>query len=126
MGRARLPNVKLLHFNDLKADLPGAIRGVAAFLDIPIDEARFPAIVEHCSFGYMKAHGSLVAPGGGAGWAGGGATFINRGENGRWRDALTPEDCAAYEARAVAELGPEAAAWLAAGERARPAPEGES
>jgi aryl sulfotransferase len=90
-----LPIVKLLHFNDLKADVPAAIRSVAAFLDIPIDEAGLSAIVEHCSFAYMKAHGSHVAPGGGVGWAGGGATFINTGDNGRWRDVLTPEDCAA-------------------------------
>jgi aryl sulfotransferase len=48
-----LPNVKLIHFNQMKADLPGAIRDIAAFLGIPIDEAKFPAIVEHCTFGYM-------------------------------------------------------------------------
>jgi aryl sulfotransferase len=40
----------LLHFSRLKQDLPCEIRRIAAFLDIPIDEARFPAIVEHCSF----------------------------------------------------------------------------
>ena len=112
----RLPNVMLLHFNELKRDLPGAIRAIAAFLDLPVDEARLPAIVEHCSFGYMKAHAALVAPGGGIGWADGGASFIHKGENGRWRAVLTAEDRAAYEARAVAELGPEAAHWLATGE----------
>ena len=35
-----LPNVLLLHFAELKADLPGQIRRIAAFLDIPIDERR--------------------------------------------------------------------------------------
>ncbi|PHS22524.1 MAG: sulfotransferase, partial [Robiginitomaculum sp.] len=33
-----LPNVMLLHFNDLKADMPGQMRKIADFLDIPIDE----------------------------------------------------------------------------------------
>src|SRR3546814_1948914 len=51
-----LPNVLLLHFADLKKDMPGEIRRVAAFLDIAIDESRWEAIVEHCSFDYMKAH----------------------------------------------------------------------
>ena len=51
-----LPNVMLVHFADLKADLPGEIRRIADFLDIEIDEARWPAILEHCSFAYMKAH----------------------------------------------------------------------
>ena len=49
-----LPNVLMLHFAELKADMPGQIRRIAAFLDIEIDESRLPAIVEHCSFDYMK------------------------------------------------------------------------
>src|SRR3546814_8448767 len=35
-----LPNVLLLHFADLKKDMPGEMRRVAAFLDIEIDESR--------------------------------------------------------------------------------------
>ena len=113
-----LPNVKLLHFNEMKADLAGSIRSIAAFLDIPVDEAAFPAIVEHCGFDYMKSHAETVAPLGGAMWNGGAATFINKGTNNRWRDTLKPEDIAAYEARALKELGPECARWLAAGRAA--------
>jgi aryl sulfotransferase len=108
-----LPNVKLMHFNDMKADLPGSIRSVADFLEIPIDEATFPKIVEHCSFEYMKAHAEMVAPRGGMMWEGGARTFINKGTNGRWRDTLTAADNEAYEKRTVAELGVECAAWLA-------------
>jgi aryl sulfotransferase len=107
-----LPNVKLVHFNKMKADLAGSIREIAAFLDSPIDEARFPAIVEHCSFDYMKSHAELAAPLGGALWEGGAKTFINKGTNGRWRDTLTADEVKAYEAKAVAELGPECAMWL--------------
>ena len=51
-----LPNVKLIHFNRMKADLPGSIREIGAFLDIPIDETKFGDIVQHCTFDYMKAH----------------------------------------------------------------------
>ena len=40
---------------------------------------------------------------------------MHKGTNGRWRDVLSAEDSAAYERRAIAELGPEAAAWLAGG-----------
>ena len=107
-----LPNVKLLHFNDLKRDLPGSIRAIAEFLDIPIDEKTFPAIVEHCTFDYMKAHADEVAPLGGALWEGGGKSFIYKGTNDRWKDVLTPAEVNEYERRAVAELGPQCAAWL--------------
>ena len=110
-----LPNVLLIHFTDMKADLPGAIRRVAGFLDIDIDETRFPAIVEHCGFDYMKAHGRQFVPRGGSMWSGGANTFINKGTNGRWRDTLSPGEIAAYEARAVQELGQDCADWLARG-----------
>jgi aryl sulfotransferase len=108
-----LPNVMLLHFSRLKQDLPGEIRRIAAFLDIPIDAARFPAIVEHCSFDYMKRHASKAAPLGGAFWEGGATTFIHKGVNGRWRDVLSPEESSAYELKARAELDEPCAAWLA-------------
>jgi len=111
-----LPNVLLLHFNDLKRDLPSAIRRVAAFLDIPVDGAVLPKIVEHCSFDYMKAHAENVAPLGGVLWQGGAKTFVNKGTNGRWQGALSAAEIAAYEAKAAAELGPDCAKWLAEGE----------
>jgi aryl sulfotransferase len=110
-----LPNVKLVHFNELKADLAGSIRGIASFLDIPIDESKFPAIVHHCGFDYMKSHAELAAPLGGAMWEGGATTFIHKGTNGRWRDTLTADEVKAYDAKAAAELGPECAKWLAEG-----------
>ena len=60
----------------------------------------------------------LFSPMGGAIWQGGADTFINKGVNGRWRDVLTPDDCAAYEAAAVEKLGGDCALWLAGGARA--------
>lgn len=111
-----LPNVKLVHFENLKRDMPGEIRRIATFLEIPIDEKRWPGIVERCTFDYMKAHAANSAPLGGALWEGGAETFINKGTNGRWRDLLTAEDCRAYEARAIAELGEVCARWLMTGE----------
>lgn len=112
-----LPNVKLLHFNDLKRDLAGEMRKIAAFLDAPIDETRWPGIVERCTFDFMKAHAAQAAPLGGIFWDGGAETFINKGTNGRWRDLLTDEDNRLYETRAVDELGADCAHWLATGER---------
>jgi aryl sulfotransferase len=110
--------VLTLHFSDMKRDLPGAIRRIAAFLEIAVDEAAFPNIVRHCSFDYMKAHAEQVAPLGGVLWQGGARTFVNKGTNGRWRDTLTADEIAAYEAKALAELGSDCAWWLAMGEGA--------
>jgi aryl sulfotransferase len=112
-----LPNVKFVHFNDMKRDLPGSIREIAEFLDIPTKPASFQNIVEHCGFEYMKANAEAVTPLGGMLWEGGAKTFINKGTNGRWKDALTPAEVRAYEQRAVRELGEDCAAWLAEGAR---------
>ena len=107
-----LPNLMLLHFDELRRDLPGQMRRIAGFLDIPIDEARFPVMLERCSFAWMKANATKSTPLGGAVWDGGAETFINKGTNGRWRDVLTAEDNRRYEAMAVERLGAECAAWL--------------
>ena len=111
-----LPNVMLLHFNELKADMPGTIRRIAAFLDIPIAEDKWETILKHCSFEYMKEHGTRAVPLGGAFWEGGSATFIYKGTNGRWRARLSEDEIRRYEERARLELGEACAHWVATGE----------
>ena len=109
------PNVMLIHFNDMKADLEGSVRRIADFLGIVPDDETFAKVVEHSSFDYMKAHAPEMAPRGGMMWKGGADTFINKGTNGRWRDRLTADDIAEYERTAIRELGPDGARWLEKG-----------
>lgn len=111
-----LPNVRFAHFASLTRDLAGEMRRIAAFLDIPVDPARWEAIVEHCTFDWMKRHATRSVPLGGAFWDGGAEVFINKGVNGRWREVLTAAESAEYERHAVAELGADCARWLATGE----------
>ena len=110
-----LPNVKLLHFNNLKADLPGQMREIAQFLDIAIDEAKFPAMVEHCTFDYMQRM-SAKHPLLDMVFQAGGKTFFNRGTNGRWKDLLTADDLRRYEETVRANLTPDCARWVETGE----------
>ncbi|WP_299621449.1 sulfotransferase domain-containing protein [Pelagibius sp.] len=112
-----LPNVLLVHFADLKADMPGEIRRIAGFLDIAIDEAKWDDILTHCSFDFMKAHAATCVPMGGALWQGGAETFLHSGANGRWSDTLSAEESATYEQKAATELGADCAIWLAGGKR---------
>ncbi len=111
----QLPNVLLVHFADLKADLVGQMRRIAAFLDIQVDEHRWPSLAEHCSFEYMKRNAAKAAPLGGVFWDGGAETFIHKGVNGRWRDVLTEQESAKYERIAIEKLRPACATWLAGG-----------
>jgi aryl sulfotransferase len=112
-----VPNILLVHFNALKADLEGEMRRIADFLGCEVAEERWPLLIEHCSFDYMKTNAANVAPLGGAIFDGGAQTFINKGVNGRWRDVLTSGDCADYERMARERLGEDCAQWLAAGRR---------
>ena len=113
-----LPNVHLVHFAKLKSDMPGEIRRLAEFLDIPIDEQKWEDILLHCSFDYMREHAPKTVPVGGAFWDGGAKSFINKGTNGRWREVLSDDESLKYEKLAAQELEPECAHWLASGDKA--------
>ena len=108
-----IPNIMLIHFDDMKSDLAGSIRRIASFLDISASEELLATVTAHSTFDYMKANAEKMTPDGGTSWKGGAATFMNKGTNGRWRDMLGADEIAAYEAKALSELGPECAAWLA-------------
>lgn len=110
-----LPNLLLLHFNDLKADMPGQIRRIADFLSIAVNDKTWPQILEHCSFDYMKNHAEKSVPLDGALWEGGAKTFVYKGTSARWRGTLTDEDNSRYKAKAISELGEDCARWLAQG-----------
>jgi aryl sulfotransferase len=112
----QLPNILLLHFNNLKADLPGQMRQIAKFLDIEIDEAKFPQMVEHCTFDYMRRTASKHSPILDMVFQAGGNTFFNKGTNGRWKDLLTAADLKKYDEVVRANLSADCAHWLATGE----------
>jgi aryl sulfotransferase len=113
-----LPNVYMAHFQNLKDDMPGQIRRIADFLGITVNAAKWEAILQHCSFDYMKANATASVPLGGALWDGGAETFVHKGINGRWRDNLTAEESAKYERLALSQLEPDCARWLATGDLA--------
>lgn len=114
-----LPNVLILHYADLKKDMAGEIRKISRFIGEEVeDDGVWGKILDHCSFEFMKSRSGLCVPCGGRVFRDGGAGFINKGTNGRWRDCLSAEQVADYDARAKAELGEECAAWLAHGSSA--------
>jgi aryl sulfotransferase len=109
-----LPNLKLVHFANLKADLRGEIEKIAEFLEIDVAPDIWPAILEHCSLEYTRKVSDkqermrYI-------FKEGSTTFINKGTNGRWRDVLTEADLARYDAEVAKHLTPECAKWLETG-----------
>jgi aryl sulfotransferase len=111
-----LPNVKMVHYSDLKRDMASVIRSIARFLEIPVNESRWEVILECCSFDWMKKNATKSVPLGGAFWDAGAQTFIHKGVNGRWESTLLQRECVEYEKLAVEKLGEECARWLSSGE----------
>jgi aryl sulfotransferase len=118
-----LPNFLFLHYSDMLVDLEGAVRKIVAFAGIDASEERIHQTVEETTFARVKQRvealtdeedSSRIVFNGGAG------TFFNKGINGRWRDVLSQDDIALYEAAKLRVLSPDCAAWL---ERGGPLPD---
>jgi hypothetical protein len=106
------PNVLLLHYDDLKADLDAQMRIVAAQLGIPVDETRWPLLVEAATFDRMRANADRVVPDATNGIWQDNQQFFHRGTSGQWRSLLDDAALERYFAR-VAELAPgDVARWL--------------
>jgi aryl sulfotransferase len=113
--RRREPWLLMVHFNDLKADLAGEMRRIAEFLQIETPEPLLAELAEAAGFESMKRQGEEMMPQLRMAFDNGAARFLNKGVNGRWKDFLTPEDLARYDALVKGRLSPALAAWLERG-----------
>ncbi|MGD8832453.1 MAG: sulfotransferase domain-containing protein [Pseudomonadales bacterium] len=109
-----LPNLMLVHYNDLKKDLDGEMKRIARFLDIEVPEEKWAAVADRCTFERMREDESIVGDMSG-GFEGGTKGFIFKGTNGRWRSELTAEELARYDRRLRDSLPADAVAWTTHG-----------
>jgi aryl sulfotransferase len=108
-ARRSEPNVLLVHYGDLSADLGGEMRRLAGELGVAVQEQAWPALVRAATFESMRANAGEFAPGGVLKDA---AAFFRRGRSGAGREILTAAEVAHYHARA-AQLAPaDMLSWL--------------
>jgi hypothetical protein len=81
--RRHLRNVLLVHFNDLKADLDGEMRRIAAFVGAEIDPRHWSDQVARCTFEAMKRRAPEIGEFE-RNFVGGGESFL-QGDQRRWR-----------------------------------------
>jgi aryl sulfotransferase len=112
------PNFLLVHYNDLLADLDGEMRRVSAFLDIAVDEAIWPALVQAARFSEMKVAADSLMPQLRLTRKEGARSFFHSGTSGRWREFLTQGDLQQYEAKVREKFSPQLAAWIERGREA--------
>lgn len=108
-------NMLFVHYADLKADLAGEMRRISEYLEIETPAALMPKLAEAARFETMKAQGEAMMPGLRNVFDHGVERFINKGTNGRWKDVLTGDDVARYQALARAKFGPDQARWIERG-----------
>jgi len=110
-ARRTAPNVLLVHYAELSADLPGQMRRIADRLGITVPERRWPELVEAATFARMRAGAGRLVPDR-SGVLKSQAAFFRRGSSGAGRELLSPDELAHYRRR-VAGLGPpDLVSWL--------------
>jgi len=108
-ARRAAPNVALVHYDDLLADLDGQMRRLAGLLDIAVPPAVWPGLVEAATFGAMRSRADRLAPGGVLRDR---QAFFRRGGSGAGRELLSAAELARYHARAAALAPDDLLAWL--------------
>jgi aryl sulfotransferase len=108
-------NVLFVHYNDLKADLAGEMRRIAVFLSIRVPDDVMPELVEAATFQSMKRDGDALVPMAKMAWDRGADRFINQGTNNRWKDVLSADDLARYDALAKRKWSKSTEAWVRQG-----------
>jgi hypothetical protein len=103
-GRRQDGNVILVHYDDLRADLSGQMRHLAAHLQIDVPDELWPSLVEAATFERMKTRADTLVPDP-SGVLKSRQAFFRSGVSGTGRALLTPAQVARYEAR-TAQLAP--------------------
>jgi len=109
--RDATPNVLLVHYSDLLADLGGQMRGIAGALGCDVPAERWPTLVEAATFAAMRDRAGAAAPDAG-GVLKDPQAFFRQGTSGGWRALMTAEQLTHYEQRAAELAPPEVVAWL--------------
>jgi aryl sulfotransferase len=101
-----------LHYDDLKDDLEGQMRRLAARLGIAVDERRWPSLVHAATFESMRGRADITVPAGGREHWIDPAAFFHRGTSGQWHHLLDDADRARYAARVRALASDDLIDWV--------------
>jgi hypothetical protein len=109
------PNVVLLRYEDMQADLEGQMRGLGERLGIDVAPERWPELVEAATFERMRDRADDVAPEVRESLWHDNRQFFHRGTCEQWRALLDDDGVARYERRLSELADPELVAWIHGG-----------
>jgi hypothetical protein len=104
-------NVVLVHYDDLRRDLAGEMRRLAARLRIDVPEEAWPRLVEAATFEHMRSRADELAPDP-SGVMRSHQAFFRVGSSGSGKALLTPGEQESYLTRAAALAPADLLAWL--------------
>ncbi|MEV1109554.1 sulfotransferase domain-containing protein [Micromonospora sp. NPDC049751] len=110
-ARRHEPNIALVHYDDLRADLGAQMRLLADRWGVEVPAGRWPALVEAATFDRMRERADQLAPDT-LGVLRDRQAFFRRGGSGQGRDLLDAAALARYERRARGLAPPDLLAWL--------------
>jgi hypothetical protein len=106
------PNVVLLHYDELKADLAGEMRRLAERLQIEVRPDRWASLIAAAGFDAMRRRADKIVPNAREALWRDNARFFNKGTSGQWRGLLDAADLRRYQARVAQLAPPELVTWL--------------
>jgi hypothetical protein len=110
--RRHLSNVHLVHYSDLRRDLPGELLRLGQALGFDLTDERASALAAEATLERMRERVAEVAPSASQGLWHDTAKFIRTGGSGEWREWMTDEDERTYRQRVDALVEPDLARWV--------------
>ncbi|GIH03780.1 glycolipid sulfotransferase [Rhizocola hellebori] len=105
------PNILLVHYDDLLADLPAEMRRIAAWLGITVPAERWPELVQAATFASMRQRADILVPDT-SGVLKDSRAFFRQGRSGSGRDLLSAAQLDRYH-EVTSRLAPaDLLAWL--------------
>lgn len=105
-------NVVMLHYDDLKTDLAGQMRGLAARLGIDVPESAWSRLVGAATFEEMRARPAAIAPNSTQSIWLDPASFFRSGASGQWRHLVDDQGAQRYESRVRELVDDDLARWI--------------
>lgn len=115
LAREPRENLLRLHYMDMIRDPRAAVSRIAEFTGFDCAPPFLDAVTEATRFDSMRANAHRFVPGAGKGLWRNEKDFFHASGTRDWRDRLTADDLAAYDARVDAVLTPEERRWLEQG-----------
>ncbi len=105
------PNILMVHYSDLKADLGAEMRRIAVALDIETPLDAWPELVAAASFESMKKNADRMAPDTNFKMWKDNSRFFNKGVSGQWQGVLSAESLALLD-QVIAKYPADFIGWL--------------